>query len=301
MSILQLPIFQFSDANGLLVGAKLYSYAGGSTVPKALYHDNLLTSKASNPVIADALGIFPELFMGSGAYRLQMYDRFDNLIATRDWVSSEGSGGGDTTANGPVESVSLESCSTFRHLGGDLNAPRAIGAYFFAKDEIDISAISVVIPFMESQAAGDIQFAIYKPQYSLVGGNAVPMVGISANTQMTKVASGFISPANAANIYASGILVDSVKVQGWYCVVLTNTPASSWPSIYASANFAEMCSILTPSQAQYQVPLQFVRDDIVNPNEQIPSMWPETINSLWGSSAHLISKTIVPYIRVEIA
>lgn len=94
MSIFQLPIFQFADANGLLVGAKLYSYAGGSTVPKSLYNDHLLTSKASNPVIADSLGIFPELFMGSGAYRLQMYDRFDNLIATRDWVSSD-DGGGD--------------------------------------------------------------------------------------------------------------------------------------------------------------------------------------------------------------
>lgn len=299
MSIFQLPIFQFSDANGLLVGAKLYSFAGGSTVPKSLYHDHLITSKASNPVIADALGIFPELFMDSGAYRFQLYDRFDNLIATRDWVTSEGSGG-NTSAGGPIESVALDNCSTFRHLGGDLNAPRAIGAYFFAKEPINIIAISTVIPAMESQAAGDIQFAIYKPQYNVVGG-AVPMVGISANVQMDKVASGFISPANAANIYTSGMLDELATVQGWFCVVLTNTPLASWPSIYASANFAAMCAILTPSEEQYQVPLQFVRDDIVNANEQIPDMWPDTINSLWGTSAHLISKTIVPYIRVETA
>lgn len=300
MSILQLPIFQFADASGLLVGAKLYSFAGGSTVPKPLFHDNLLASQASNPVIADALGIFPELYMGSGAYRFQLYDQYDNLIATRDWVTSEGSGSGEIK-NVQIESVAPVNCTTFRHLGGDLNSPHAIGAYFFAKDLINIKAISTIIPSMESMAAGNIQFAIYKPAYTPVTGGAVPMVGLSANVEMEKVASGTIQIANYANVYVvSGELEEYIAMQGWFCVVLSNTPSATWPSIYASANFSEMCSMLTPSETQYQVPLQFVRDDIVLPNEQTEDMWPDTINSLWGNSAHLLSKTIVPYIKVEI-
>lgn len=204
------------------------------------------------------------------------------------------------TGNGGsnFESASLVGCSTFRHLGGNLDSPHAIGSYFFAKDEMEIARVCTVIPTMESMAAGDIQFAIYKPQYNPVANGDVPMIGIAGNVQMTKIASGAILPASATNIYAVGELEEPVKVQGWFCVVLSNTPAATWPSIYAAMNMAEMMSI---ADQMYQVPLQFVRDDIVLPNEQTDSMWPETINSLYGSNAHILNKNVIPYIKLEIA
>lgn len=325
MAFYTFPYFfqRFTDNEGLpLAGGSLTFYSAGSTALKNIYLDQS-GQKAQNPMPLDSTGLPVKQYFGeAGEYDIYVRDSNGALVAkllritalggngfptpdksgylhydidtdTYEWIEVSGGGGVPV-----LESTSLVGCSTFRHIGGDLNTPNAIGAYFFAKDKMDISRVCTVIPTMESMAAGDIQFAIYKPLYNPVGNGDVPMIGIAGNVQMTKIASGAILPASATNVYAVGELESPVQVQGWFCVVLSNTPAATWPSIYASMNMAEMMSMAVQT---YQVPLQFIRDDIVLPNEQPENMWPETINSLYGSNAHILNKNVVPYIRLEIA
>lgn len=87
MSILYPNVAQICNSDGPIVGAKLYFFVAGSTVPKVVYNDHLFESVASQPLIADANGIFPEFFVDTGMYKIQMFDSFDNLIATRDYIS----------------------------------------------------------------------------------------------------------------------------------------------------------------------------------------------------------------------
>jgi hypothetical protein len=325
MAFYTFPYFfqRFTDSEGLpLAGGSLTFYSAGSGALKNIYLDQS-GQKAQNPMPLDSTGLPVKQYFGeAGEYDIFVRDSNGALVTKLLRITALGGSGFPTPGNSgylhydidtgtyewididlnagiPIlESVSLVGCSTFRHLGGDLNTPNAIGAYFFAKDEIEIARVCTVIPTIDSMAAGDIQFAIYKPQYNPVSSGDVPMIGIAGNVEMDKIASGAILPASATNIYAVGTLTVPVKVQGWFCVVLSNTPASSWPSIYASANLAEMMSM---AEQQYQVPLQFVRNDIVNPNEQVPDMWPDTINSLYGSNSHILNKNVIPYIRLEIA
>ena len=84
------PIFHADDNNGIpLEGGKLYSYAYGSTTPKKLYRDSMGVSEHTNPVILDSRG--EATIYGDGIYRLELYDKDDNLIWTTDSISAIGS------------------------------------------------------------------------------------------------------------------------------------------------------------------------------------------------------------------
>src|SRR5688500_14775274 len=52
-----------------VAGAKLYTYASGTSTPAAVYQDAALTTPHSNPVVADSNGIFPAFWLAASAYR----------------------------------------------------------------------------------------------------------------------------------------------------------------------------------------------------------------------------------------
>lgn len=96
---------KWTDNNGTpLPFAKLYSYAAGSSVPKALYSDYNCTIPLSNPLIADGSGKFREFFLTTGRYRFGLHDQLDALIDIRDDVDASGGTGG---THGTVTSVQL--------------------------------------------------------------------------------------------------------------------------------------------------------------------------------------------------
>lgn len=207
-----------------------------------------------------------------------------------------GSGNG-VSAN---ESVGLSSCAPFSGLGGDINSPHAIGVYIFCEESIDIAGISTVVANVGLNTP-DIAFAIYKPtliEVNTASGVSTPMVGTSGITSMERIATGIISTARATNVNSTGMLDTPVTVKGWICIVLSNAPSTVMPEIYAAMNLSEMMSMESPT---YHIPLQFIRDDIVYPNEPINSMWKASINSLFESDSHLLNKNVIPYIKLEIA
>lgn len=78
---------QFFDDNGVpLSGGKLYTYAAGTTTPKAAYTDYTGATPHTNPIILDAAGRPPsEIWLTFGdAYKFILKDSNDTLVGTFD-------------------------------------------------------------------------------------------------------------------------------------------------------------------------------------------------------------------------
>lgn len=78
--------FRAFDANGApLSGGKVYTFAAGTTTPKATFTDKTAEAANVNPVILDANGSANIYIVGS--YYIRITDSEDNLLAEADNVS----------------------------------------------------------------------------------------------------------------------------------------------------------------------------------------------------------------------
>lgn len=86
--------FQQVYYNGKPVsGALLNSYTAGNTnVPCPVYYDEDRTIAAPNPLSADAQGIFPQYYLADVEYKFVISTADGVILATRDYVSSNGGG-----------------------------------------------------------------------------------------------------------------------------------------------------------------------------------------------------------------
>ena len=78
---------QFFDDNGdPLSGGKIYTYAAGTTTPKATYTDYTGGTPNANPIILDAAGRTPgEVWLNYGdAYKFILKDSADTTVGTYD-------------------------------------------------------------------------------------------------------------------------------------------------------------------------------------------------------------------------
>jgi hypothetical protein len=82
-----------------IVGAQIQTYVSGTTTPKAVYSDAALTIPHANPVVADAAGRFPAMFLAGGNYRVILLNPDGSTIATYDPVAGSSSAD-ETTAAG---------------------------------------------------------------------------------------------------------------------------------------------------------------------------------------------------------
>jgi hypothetical protein len=74
---------RYTNSAGLpLVGGKLYTYAAGTSTPKATYADADATVPNTNPIILDDRG--EATVFWDGVYKVALYDASDNLIWTQD-------------------------------------------------------------------------------------------------------------------------------------------------------------------------------------------------------------------------
>lgn len=83
------PFIQIVNANGKpYAGAKLYTYTTGTTTPLATYTNAALTVAHPNPVIADANGTFPPIYLQKQSYKLRVETSGGVLIDESDPVDS---------------------------------------------------------------------------------------------------------------------------------------------------------------------------------------------------------------------
>lgn len=74
-----------TDSEGRTIPkALLYSYDVGTNTPKDTYSDYALTVPNANPLEADGSGWFPDLYLGSGGYKLVLRDASGVVLKTQD-------------------------------------------------------------------------------------------------------------------------------------------------------------------------------------------------------------------------
>lgn len=89
MPTLKQEFIYFNDAVGrTLPNAKLYAYEAGTTTPKNTYTGKSLTNKNPHPVVSDAAGRFPVIWLESGGYRIIVEDEDGVQIHDRDDINS---------------------------------------------------------------------------------------------------------------------------------------------------------------------------------------------------------------------
>lgn len=82
------PVQQAIDQNGdAIPGSKLNFFASGTTTPKTVYSDAQLNVALTQPVVADAAGRFPSIFLDGTNHRVQFLDDNDVQIDVYDPVS----------------------------------------------------------------------------------------------------------------------------------------------------------------------------------------------------------------------
>lgn len=89
--LLSLPIARATDANGNpLSGAKLYLYQSGTTTPQSAYTSSALSVAHANPVVADAGGLFPAIFLDPDlSYRAILKTSADVTVIDLDPIDSD--------------------------------------------------------------------------------------------------------------------------------------------------------------------------------------------------------------------
>lgn len=118
-----------------LPGALLYFYQSGTATPLTTYSDAALSLPNTNPVVSDAGGLFPNIFLQSGVdYKVILKDADGNQL----WQADPVSGGGITVAIETVAnigalralSVSSETLGTIVYVLGYLTADDGGGGFF---------------------------------------------------------------------------------------------------------------------------------------------------------------------------
>jgi microcystin-dependent protein len=115
-------------------GAQAFFFNSGTTTPRTVYIDSGLGEAHDHPVLANASGMFPAIFLPEGDYRLRLEDQLGVVIWDVDGISTpiftdSGGGGGDT----PVELLARTGDYKYRHGVGSHSgwvraAGRTIGA-----------------------------------------------------------------------------------------------------------------------------------------------------------------------------
>src|SRR5262245_46972382 len=84
-SLSPVAIQQFFDNNGdPLAGGTLWFYQAGTDTPTPAYSDLALTIPLSNPVVLDAAGRAPELFLAGLTYKQVLKNSLGTTIWTAD-------------------------------------------------------------------------------------------------------------------------------------------------------------------------------------------------------------------------
>ncbi len=87
------PFFQPDSVNGVpLAGALLYFYAAGTTTPITTYQDSGLITPHASPVVADASGIFPAIYVNTTTYKIQLQTSAAVVVKTYDNINTTNAG-----------------------------------------------------------------------------------------------------------------------------------------------------------------------------------------------------------------
>lgn len=137
-----------SDGNPIS-GAKLTTYAAGTTTPLATYSNVSLTTSNANPVVADAGGLFGPVFFANVSYKLVLTESDGTAVWTQDNVS--GAAFGDITVGG-LNATGTVTAVRFRSGSGTVDANNGVATTMFALPSSGLFLVTVTYGSLNYQA-----------------------------------------------------------------------------------------------------------------------------------------------------
>ena len=205
------PVQQAVNASGnVIAGAKLEFFESNTTTPKAVYTDTALTTPHTQPVVADAAGRFPEIFMDGTAHKVIFKDASDVQIDVYDPVA------GTFLSNSPViftrivEKFTAIAAQTVFTLGNTYT-PGAdelqvhINGVFQVTPENYAETDSTTITFTAPLNAGDF-VVVSNLKNSNIAVQIEKQTAIAAQTLFTLATFTYTIGDNKLMVYVDGVL-----------------------------------------------------------------------------------------------
>jgi hypothetical protein len=208
-------VTRFLDGNGEpLVGGKLYSYAAGTSTPKATYTDDTMAGVNPNPIILDSNGE-ASVWLSPDKYKFVLKSPTDVVLWTRDNVSNLYDQSVDTfnLIDGSVTTIKLadNSVSTAKIQGSAVTTAKiADGAVTTAKLPTDV---------LSADTAGRLRMSdgfVTTPKIldENVTLSKLPDGVLTADTAgRAKMVDGFVTTAKIADANVTGAKVATNTIQ----------------------------------------------------------------------------------------
>jgi len=114
---------QLNNSGRVIAGARLYFFDEGTTTPQTTYEDAARTTAHDHPIVADAYGAWPAVYLAPGTYRCRILDAeggaisdFDGIVA-EEAATSEESGGVTPSAFMETVLVAADAAAALTTLG----------------------------------------------------------------------------------------------------------------------------------------------------------------------------------------
>lgn len=215
----------FSKSDGTpLVGGKLYTYAAGTSTPKATYADSAATTPNTNPVILDSRGEASVFWTGS--YKAVLKDSSDVTIWTVDNINADaelaGSGGASKIGYLPAGTgaVAADVQSKLREINVSVfgfMTPADRTANYLAPGSIDVA-----YAFQAAMSSGALRVELEQGQVYLVSSSSL-QVSVSGQQIIGNGAKIIFSKEQHAttpsyadslfNVLADDVLIENIKLQ----------------------------------------------------------------------------------------
>ena len=160
--LLPTPVFRAVDGSGApMAGARLQVYLTGTTTPASVYASSALTTPLSNPVVADAGGLFAPIYLDpSVTHRVQLQTSGGTVVRDIDPVSTS------------VVEASL----------AQVNAGTATGVYVSPAGLSGWTGVAAALGFVPANRAGDtLTNALLS--FSSLSANSAGYLGLPVNQQ----------------------------------------------------------------------------------------------------------------------
>lgn len=251
------PFLAFFDLNGNpLSGGLIYTYAAGTTTPKATYTDESGTIPMPNPIGLDSAG--RATWWIAGAYKYIIKDALGNTIATTDNVTSfttlaaagaaffqSFSGDGSTTAFVLSTDEGTDSKGLMVFVNSGLVSDIANGT--FATDTIWVKGAGWTIGAGVATATGAISTAISQTAtQTIVQGQAYSVtytITASAGSLTPSIGGQAGTPRTAAGTYMETIVAGSTQAVAFTGAGFTGTLGNVTVNLASSSGY----QILNPN------------------------------------------------------
>jgi hypothetical protein len=241
-AMFSLPSQQIVNLNGVpLSGARLYFYEPATTTPKNVYSNEPLTILHPNPVVADASGRWPAIYMTEARYRVVLRDSSDVAIIPGDWTVDPGFGvnsgvlgiasGGTGASSAAGARVSLGITPQGDFVDVATSATMDIGAA--GSDKIRATGVATVFSFGLTAVAGQ-RFLIRAVSSFVLKYNVISM----------------ILPGGVDATILTNDIVEVVCIGGGSWIVISITPYTRLQSDQRYVRFDAGQGLVAIQQAQ---------------------------------------------------